>query len=138
MPTGIEVWNTKYDGRYAPRPELFRLVQLLQARKPALRAFYGQDFHWKKQFRGLFNVLPCPLNKSAILECFRSGDFCAVMGSLELPSHGRLPQPLLLQFAGIYRRSSRLRKLAIRAKNLAEGLGLTIPAAVKAELRKLF
>ncbi len=54
LPHGIEVWNTKYDGRYAPRPRTFHLLQRMQQKKPSLRAFYGQDLHWKRQHRGLF------------------------------------------------------------------------------------
>src|SRR5208282_5912920 len=29
LPMGIETWNTKYDGRYAPRPGTFALLQRL-------------------------------------------------------------------------------------------------------------
>ena len=54
LPLGIETWNSKYDGRYGPRPETFALLQDLRQRKPEMLSFYGQDLHWKMQFRGLF------------------------------------------------------------------------------------
>ena len=54
LPDGIEAWNTKYDGASAPRPAVFALIRQLQARRPGLKAFYGQDLHWRHQFRGLF------------------------------------------------------------------------------------
>ena len=59
LPLGIETWNTKYDGRYAPRPGTFALLQRLKQRAPEMHAFYGQDLHWKKQYRGLRVVLDC-------------------------------------------------------------------------------
>jgi hypothetical protein len=34
LPSGIEGWNTKYDGRYAPRPGTFCLIDRLRQRKP--------------------------------------------------------------------------------------------------------
>jgi hypothetical protein len=48
LPRGIEVWNTKYDGRYAPRVGTFDLLARLQARRSDMKAFYGQDMHWKR------------------------------------------------------------------------------------------
>src|SRR5690348_9900032 len=43
LPRGIEAWNSKYDGRYAPRPATFALLQELRKRRPDMHAFYGQD-----------------------------------------------------------------------------------------------
>src|SRR6202171_4516814 len=57
LPLGIETWNTKYDGRYAPRPGTFALLLRLKQRAPQMHAFYGQDLHWRKQFRGMFVTL---------------------------------------------------------------------------------
>src|SRR5262249_2878632 len=59
LPAGIEAWNTKYDGRYAPRPRTFALLRRLQQQAPGLLAFYGQDLHWRNQFRGLYTVVRC-------------------------------------------------------------------------------
>ena len=78
LPRGIETWNTKYDGRYAPRPETFALLQRLRARKPEMRAFYGQDLHWKKQFRGIFVQLDsastsAPTKTQGILTALTNG-----------------------------------------------------------------
>jgi aryl-alcohol dehydrogenase-like predicted oxidoreductase len=46
LPDGIEVWNSKYDGRYAPRPGTFEMLARTKVRRPDVRAFYGQDLHW--------------------------------------------------------------------------------------------
>ena len=45
LPDGVEVWNTKYDGQYAPRPGTFELLGRLKTRRPDVRAFYGLDLH---------------------------------------------------------------------------------------------
>src|SRR5262249_48328702 len=68
LPDGIETWNSKYDGRYAPRPQTFALLGRLQQRAPRMRAFYGQDLHWKRQHRGLINRLDSDrLTREAVL-----------------------------------------------------------------------
>src|SRR5688572_1258673 len=62
LPDGIETWNLKYDGRYAPRVSTFKLLERLQTRKPGMRAYYGLDLHWRRQYRGLFNLMQCRSN----------------------------------------------------------------------------
>ncbi|MCA1626530.1 MAG: hypothetical protein LC742_00995, partial [Acidobacteria bacterium] len=57
LPFGIETWNSKYDGQHAPRPGTFNLLNRLQDRRPEMRAFYGQDLHWKRQPRVLFMMI---------------------------------------------------------------------------------
>src|SRR4030095_16822058 len=91
LPTGIETWNSKYDGRYAPRPGTFRLLQRLQVSRPQMRAFYGIDLHWRKQYRGLFNVLEASgSGRGEILSAFAAGNYFATKDELELPSSGDL------------------------------------------------
>lgn len=139
LPQGLEVWNSKYDGRYAPRPETFRLLHRLQERKPTLRAFYGQDLHWRKQFRGLSNAVSCQtLGSEEILAALACGNYLGFKGDLQLPSSGNPPEPLLVHFASVHERSDRLRQLAKRVKELTDRLGVKMPAPLKAQLRRLF
>ena len=56
-PHGLETWNSKYDGRHSPRGRTFRLLHRLQKRRPTLRAFYGQDLHWRMQCGRLFTLV---------------------------------------------------------------------------------
>src|SRR5262249_42770602 len=89
LPAGVEVWNSKYDGRYAPRPQTFALLRRLQKRRPSLRAFYGQDLHWRKQYRGLYVRVRCQApDRAQILAALALGDFVGVMRGLTLPSTG--------------------------------------------------
>ncbi len=139
LPQGIEVWNSKYDGRYAPRPATFRLLHKLQQRKPTIHAFYGQDLHWKKQYRGLASVLPGQtLNREEILAALASGSYLGMKEDLELPSSGKLPEPLLAHFGSVHECSDRLRQWVKRVKKMTDRLGVRVPAPLKAQLRRLF
>jgi len=139
LPDGIEVWNSKSDGRYALRPVTIALLRRLQLRKPTLRAFYGQDLHWRKQFRGLFNVVRCEApSRDAILSALAGGDYFATTANLELPSTGEVPESLLKQFALAHRRSVRLREWLKRGKRVMDRFGMPVPASLKAQLRRIF
>jgi len=49
---GIEVWNSYYDGKNAPRARSLLLLQELQKEKPQIRAFAGWDMHRKEHIGG--------------------------------------------------------------------------------------
>jgi hypothetical protein len=139
LPHGIETWNTKYDGRYAPRPATFHLLNRLQERKREMRAFYGQDLHWKKQFRGLFSVVECQtLAREEILAALGRGDYFGTKGDLRLPSSGRLPSSTLAKFGSVHRRSDRMRRLLKSANKTSERFGLAVPTPIKSRLRRIY
>jgi hypothetical protein len=139
LPQGIETWNSKYDGRYAPRPGTFALLQELKQRNPAMLAFYGQDLHWKKQFRGLFVELETEsAEPQAVLAAIAGGKFHGRKAELQLPSNGILPEQLLAQFAQANSRSHRMWHLVKGGKHLLDRLGIRVPESVKAPLRKIF
>ncbi len=139
LPQGIETWNTKYDGRYAPRPETFALLQKLRERKPAMRSFYGQDLHWKKQFRELFLQLDsAPTNAQGILAALANGAYIGVKGELALPSSGILDKELLAQFANAHAASYRMRQFLKLGKEALDRVGIRVPESVKAQLRRIF
>jgi len=139
LPDGIETWNTKYDGRQAPRPATFALLNRLQQRRPEMRAFYGQDMHWKKQHRGLFNVVDCDApSREEVLRSLAAGNYWAMKGALELPASGALAGELAAQFGKVNEASARRRRLIKRAKKVIDRLGIRVPAPVKAQLRRIF
>lgn len=139
LPLGIEVWNSKYDGRYAPRPATFALLQRLQKRQRAMLAFFGQDLHWKKQFRGLSVDLQCDRAESgALLGATGRGDFCGQAGDYSLPSSGVVPEDLLLQFGRKHARSYRMRRFLKSGKQALDRARISVPDSLKAQLRKLF
>jgi PHP domain-containing protein len=139
LPTGIECWNSKYDGQYAPRPETFSLLESLQARKPSLLAFYGQDLHWKKQYRGLLTTFSKSIcTREALLEALSAGEYVGSKNNLVLPSNGKLPKPILDRFSHARKRSGQVRCVMKSAKKLADKLGFQMPARLKAQFRRVF
>jgi hypothetical protein len=139
LPKGIEAWNSKYDGRYAPRPGTFALLQRLRERAPEMHAFYGQDLHWKTQFRGLCVSLDCAtLDPSLILAALAAGDYSAHKDEMELPSSGVLPEALLAEFSLANARSHRMRQFLKSSKQTLERIGIRVPDSVKAQLRRIF
>ena len=139
LPQGIETWNSKYDGRYAPRPATFALLARLQQRAPHMLAFYGQDLHWKKQFRGLCVTIEADaLDASTILAALAAGNYHAEKDNLHLPSSGILPQALLAEFAEAHARSRRLRGILTSGKQTLDHLGIHLPKSLKTHLRRIF
>ncbi len=139
LPLGIETWNTKYDGRYAPRPGTFALLQRLRKRAPQMHAFYGQDLHWKKQFRGLHVGLDCDsLEPAKILAALAAGKYAARKDDLQLPSSGILPEELLAEFGRVQARSHRMWRLVKGGKKTLDRLGIRVPESIKAQLRRIF
>ncbi len=139
LPAGIETWNTKYDGRYAPRPATFALLQRIKQRAPAMHAFYGQDLHWKKQYRGLRVVMDCnSLQPSAILNALATGAYSGQKDELQLPSSGVLPEPLLAEFSRAQARSQSMWRFLKNRKQTLDRLGIPIPESLKAQLRRIF
>jgi hypothetical protein len=139
LPDGIEVWNSKYDGRYAPRPGTFALLARARARRSDVRAFYGQDLHWRRQYRGLFVMAGADsLDRAAILSALGEGRFSGLKEDLKLPSDGVLAPSILAAFERRHERSQRMRAWMRRVKIWIEHAGLGVPRPIKAQLRRIF
>lgn len=139
LPMGIETWNSKYDGRYAPRPGTFALLERLRKRAPEMHAFYGQDLHWKKQFRGLYVAVDCDVpDPPKILAALRDGKYKAIKDELQLPSSGVLPEALPAKFERVHARSYRMRNFLKSGKQTLDRVGIRVPESLKAQLRRIF
>ena len=138
LPQGIEAWNTKYDGRYAPRPATFALVRRLQTRQAGLHAFYGQDLHWKKQFHGLFVSVNIDVPQPAsIISALARGEFHGQRNEIHLPSSGMLAEGLLEQFARAQLRSRSFHRLLRNGRAALDQLGIKVPESLKAQIRRV-
>ena len=132
LPHGIEVWNSKYDGRYAPRPGTFRLLARLRARRRDVGAFYGQDFHWRRQYRGLLTIVDGDtLGRAPVLAALAAGRYVGVKDGRTLPSTGTLPPAQLAAFERVHQRSQRVRRFVGTVKSWADASGLDVPAPIK-------
>jgi predicted metal-dependent phosphoesterase TrpH len=139
LPQGIETWNSKYDGRYGPRPGTFQLLERLQTRHHGMMAFYGVDFHWKRQFRHLYTSVECEsVTRDQVLAALAKGQFTCLKDNLRLPSNGRLSTELLNQLGARHYRSMKVRRFTKRVKKIADRFGATIPAPIKGQLRRIF
>lgn len=138
-PAGIEVWNSKYDGRYAPRTETFELVRRMRERHPGVRAYYGQDLHFRHQYTGLHvDVDSAELDAASIISTLREGRYIARGGDVILTPEGSLEPSLAKRFEHRNRRSRQMGRFAKRSKSVLDALGVRIPAALKGQLRRLF
>lgn len=139
LPDGIEVWNTKYDGRHAPRPGTFWLLRKLRDRSGGVHAYYGQDLHWRHQHRDLLtDVDTQSLDSVMLLQSLRRGTFVGMHGQLRLPATGEISSELLDRFTRLNRRTRRMRGLIWRLNRLRLRAGIAIPNGLKAQLRRLF
>jgi predicted metal-dependent phosphoesterase TrpH len=139
LPQAIETWNSKYDGRYAPRPGTFQLLQRLKKRAPQMRAFYGLDLHWKHQYRGLHVLLDCgSLHPEAIRSALAEGAYRAQKDDLQLPSDGVLSESLLDEFSRVQARSRSMWRFFKSGKQQLDRFGIRVPESLKAQLRRIF
>ena len=117
----------------------FALQQRLRRRRPELGAFYGQDLHWKKQYRGLFVELhSAAAEPPQILAALRVGSYSGRKAELELPSSGVLPPETLAEFSEAQRKSRRVRSFLSGGKKMLDRVGVKIPPTLKAQLRRIF
>jgi hypothetical protein len=139
LATGIEAWNSKYDGRYAPRTETFALARRLRERDAGVRALYGQDLHFRRQYMGLhLELADATLDRAGIIAALRAGRYVAVNGNVRLGPDGTLAPELAARFDQLHQRTRRMRRLAGSTKALLDALGLTLPPRLKTQLRRLF
>jgi len=139
LPDGIETWNSKFDGRYAPRVATFQLLERLRRRNLGMCAYYGVDLHWRRQNRDLLNLVRCRSNsREEILGAFARGDYQGVKDDLALPSDGRLPESLLASFEAAHARSSRMLRSVKMVNQALKKCGVNVPAPLKSQLRRIF
>lgn len=139
LPHGIEVWNTKYDGRYGPRPATFRLLASVRERDPSVRAFFGQDLHWRRQYRGMFvRVEAARPDRTLVLDALRRGAYVGLKEDLVLLSSGGLTPALEARFQRTQRRTQAVRRGFRRMKAWMDASGIGLPAALKAQIRRIF
>ena len=88
---GIEIWNSKFDGKYAPREEVVRYYRTRQANRPQLRAICSIDYHFRAQFRHL--PMYCEvssLTADQVVESLRAGRYFSKTAAFRLSSEGAM------------------------------------------------
>ena len=89
---GIEVWNSRYDGIYSPRADSFQLLRRIRLSNLKASAFGGVDLHKIRQaHRPVYvEVQTETLNRTAILNDLRCGQFAVRGANLRIPADGKL------------------------------------------------
>jgi len=109
---GIEVWNGRYDGTFAPRADSFQLLRRIQTLNVKAAAYGGIDLHKIGQARKpvYVEVSAQKLERAEIMSALRAGQFAVRGSKMVIPSSGRLTfvqelsiavkQPLCRPWAG--------------------------------------
>jgi hypothetical protein len=136
---GVEVWNSRHDGKAALHTHILGYWQNLQAElRRELSPVCGIDFHSRSDFVPLVLELDCErLDKGSILAAIREERFHISHAGKRVP----------LDFAsGALSRGYRLYSSAYRAAyhvvyaihRAALGSGIKLPAGLKVRLRNIF
>ena len=73
---GVEIWNSGYDGRFAPNARSMACLRALRRENPSLLGFGGQDLHrvperWAVELR----IECAALRRELLLDALRAGTF---------------------------------------------------------------
>ncbi|HLG21718.1 MAG TPA: PHP domain-containing protein [Candidatus Manganitrophaceae bacterium] len=135
---GLELWNTKYNGRFAPALWNYRLLQEARKLRPGIFGFYGIDFHWEAQYDRLEVWVEAErLTAPLILEGLSKGAFYAEKEGTILTSDGRLTRSQEVSFARVERVYRIWRKLVSGGGRPFKMFGMKIPQRLKAMARKI-
>lgn len=88
---GIEIWNSQYDGKQAPRNGARRLHKRLCISIPTLQAFAGWDLHRQAHAGGPTLVIEMEkLSKEHILKALRENRYTSESPQVVVASDGKL------------------------------------------------
>jgi hypothetical protein len=86
---GLEVWNARYDGRFAPDPRWWPLLESFRTHNPALHGFGGLDLHTIDPVAHVTTVVDAEDgSEPALLEALRAGRFTLGHRGLRLGADG--------------------------------------------------
>lgn len=135
---GIELWNTKYNGRIAPALWNYQLLKEVRRLRPEVLGFYGTDFHWKTQYAGLAVWIEADaLTPASLLAALRNGKFYAEKEGMRLTPDGSLTSDQKSSFERKERFYRLWRKMVVGARGPFKALCLPIPQRLKAMARKV-
>ena len=128
---GVEILNTKHDGRHYFRPQSERLLRQVRAQRPQAVGVAGMDFHSPKQYSGTHMVLRegIPLTRDAVLQAIRAGEFEIFMNGRNLSTYPLAKRTLL-------RARIHAMDVAHRVNKRLADSGIRVPRGLKRLFRK--
>lgn len=134
---GIELWNTKYNGRIAPALWNYQLLKEVRRLRPEVLGFYGTDFHWKTQYAGLAVWIEADaLTPASLLAALRNGKFYAEKEGMRLAPDGSLTSDQRRFFERREQVYRVWRMMAAVAGGAFRAIRLPIPRWLKTAARK--
>lgn len=133
---GVEVWNSYYDGKSAPRAQSLRLLQDLQKEKPKTRAFVGLDLHREENFGGpVLSLKVETFSAGTILSTLSRGEYTFGKQGVIISSAGKIEKGGVIKTQ--YKSDLRVFILSIanHINKIITFLGLSIPKSIKKKLR---
>jgi hypothetical protein len=136
---GVEIWNTRYDGKLAIDLSMLQYWRSLERQlRRRLLPVCGIDFHSTRDFASVtFNVDCERLDTGELLNAIRSGRYVIARAGKAIPldvRRGTLPVRYTL-YSRCYRTIFVLAHVLHRGMSR---LGLKMPTALKVPLRRLF
>lgn len=128
---GVEILNTKHDGRHYFRPQSEKLLAQVRKFRPNAVGVAGMDFHGPKQYSATHMVLrdPIALEPAAVIDAIRHGRFDVELEGRRLSDYS--------SFERLVGRSRiHLMDLAHKINKRLADSGLRLPKSIKRLLRR--
>lgn len=135
---GIEIWNTNYNGTFAPRLSQIILLEQLQQMNKNMYGYTGLDLHYELQPQGpLLQVKADELSCSSIISSLKQGKFSIESKLVDIPSSSKLPiyTKVYLEVISFFNLIT-LQFISF-SKTILDKLGISAPYVVRKLIHKL-
>ncbi len=101
---GIEIWNSQYDGKRAPRMKVLNSLQGLRARGANTLTYASIDFHREEQIISPNIVLEGPNKLQDIIAKLKAGEFVLKNSTVTINAKGKIIKGILplMKFQSFY------------------------------------
>ena len=132
---GIEVWNSQYDGKHAPRMKVLNSLQGLRERGGNVFAYAGIDFHREEHFEGPNIVVDAENRPEDIIAKLKTGEFVLKNERVSINGEGRITKGVLPLMRVQSAFSISVITLSKKISALAAKLHIPIPKRLKHSIR---
>jgi hypothetical protein len=135
---GVEIWNKKYDGRFAFDLKKGERFNELKKINPNLKMFCGLDFHSWVDWAPLYlKVKVEAMNQDQLISALRRGDFFLSNGNIFLKAeYFEVPKEKRLPFIFQSKVSILLNRIKKEARKWVNFLRIPVPKKFREKLRR--
>jgi len=133
---GVEVWNSQYDGKKAPRLKVLNSLNGLRERGHNTFAFAGLDFHREEHIGGPSIMVESVNKEEEILKMIKKGEFVIKNEQITINSEGKIIKGILplIKFQSAY--YIILITTLKRVSKFVKAMRLPIPQKLRHKIRK--